>query len=129
MRPFSTYPEDREKLLALAKLAERSDDANAIELGDLVRAILEDEAVAISATLKLNEQLEQLCADHDLSSINVGVMRLRDRWCANVSAHGGGECATAGIPGETLADALRRCLIDLHARRMHLAAVPELVSA
>jgi hypothetical protein len=45
--PFSTYPEDREKLLRLAKLAELSDDANAIELGDLVRSILEDEKVSI----------------------------------------------------------------------------------
>lgn len=48
-RPFSTYPEDREKLLGLARQCERSDDANAIELGDLVRAILEDEAVAGTA--------------------------------------------------------------------------------
>lgn len=45
--PFSSYPEDREKLLGLARLCERSDDANAIELGDLVRAILEDEAVTL----------------------------------------------------------------------------------
>lgn len=46
IKPFSTYPEDREKLLNLARKCERSDDASAIELGDLVRAILEDEAVA-----------------------------------------------------------------------------------
>ena len=44
--PFSTYPGDRAKLLDLARKCELSDDANAIELGDLVRAILEDEAVA-----------------------------------------------------------------------------------
>ena len=41
--PFSSYPEDRAKLLDLARKCELSDDANAIELGDLVRAILEDE--------------------------------------------------------------------------------------
>lgn len=45
IRVFSTYPEDRAKLLDLARECERSDDANAIELGDMVRAILEDEAV------------------------------------------------------------------------------------
>jgi hypothetical protein len=45
IRIFSTYPEDRAKLLGLARQCERSDDANAVELGDMVRAILEDEAV------------------------------------------------------------------------------------
>lgn len=45
IRIFSTYPEDRGKLLDLARKCERSDDASAIELGDMVRAILEDEAV------------------------------------------------------------------------------------
>lgn len=49
MAPFSTYPEDRAKLLDLARKAELSDDASAIELGDMVRAILEDEAVAIAS--------------------------------------------------------------------------------
>ena len=45
--PFSTYPEDRAKLLDLARKCEKSDDANAVELGDLVRAILEDEQVSL----------------------------------------------------------------------------------
>lgn len=48
-KPFSTYPEDRAKLLDLARRCEQSDDAYAIELGDLVRAILEDEAVLIAS--------------------------------------------------------------------------------
>lgn len=43
--PFSSYPEDRAKLLDLARKCEQSDDADAVELGDLVRAILEDEEV------------------------------------------------------------------------------------
>jgi hypothetical protein len=43
MKPFSTYPEDREKLLGLASKAANSDDASAIELADLVKAILTDE--------------------------------------------------------------------------------------
>lgn len=54
MKPFSTYPEDRAKLLALctkvenARAGDEIEDA-ADELADLVRAILEDEAVAIAA--------------------------------------------------------------------------------
>lgn len=50
-KPFSTYPEDRERLLALANKLQRKDldveDAlkAADELSDLVRAILEDEAL------------------------------------------------------------------------------------
>lgn len=46
IKPFSTYPEDRANLLDLARKCELSDDVNAVELGDLVRAILEDEKVA-----------------------------------------------------------------------------------
>lgn len=49
MKPFSTYPEDRAQLLELAKRVLDDDGfhAAAIELADLVRAILEDEAVVI----------------------------------------------------------------------------------
>ncbi|WP_156912316.1 hypothetical protein [Roseibium algicola] len=52
MKPFSTYPEDRQKLLELCETIEHAstDDAAmqaALELADLVRAILTDEAVAI----------------------------------------------------------------------------------
>lgn len=51
MKPFSTYPEDRVKLLQLAATVLADDSVMvrpaAIELADLVRAILEDEAVAI----------------------------------------------------------------------------------
>lgn len=50
MKPFSTYPEDREKLLDLAGKAANSDDAAAIELADLVKAILTDEALVICQT-------------------------------------------------------------------------------
>lgn len=48
MKPFSTYPEDRDTLLKLAERIELSDgaSADAYQLADLVRAILEDEAVA-----------------------------------------------------------------------------------
>ena len=52
-KPFSTYPEDRERLLALANKLQRGDlDAEdalkvADELSDLVRAILEDEALGL----------------------------------------------------------------------------------
>lgn len=45
LKPFSTYPEDREKLLSLAAKVADSDDASAIELADLVTAILTDEAL------------------------------------------------------------------------------------
>lgn len=44
LKPFSTYPEDRDNMLALCAKAADSDDASAIELADLVKAILEDEA-------------------------------------------------------------------------------------
>jgi hypothetical protein len=45
IKPLSSYPEDREKLLSLAEKASHSDDAAAIELADLVKAMLEDEAI------------------------------------------------------------------------------------
>lgn len=47
MKPFSTYPEDRARLLELAAKATLSDDAAAIELGDMVSAILNDEEVSL----------------------------------------------------------------------------------
>lgn len=47
MKPFSTYPEDRKKLLALAAAVLADDNAmavpEAVELADLVSAILTDE--------------------------------------------------------------------------------------
>lgn len=52
-KPFSTYPEDRQRLLALANKLQRGDlDAEdalkvADELSDLVRAILQDEALGL----------------------------------------------------------------------------------
>ena len=55
MKPFSTYPEDREKLLDLAARIENSDAesdqfiAAADMLADLVKAILTDEAVVIAS--------------------------------------------------------------------------------
>lgn len=52
MKPFSTYPEDRQKLLDLAESIESARDDEdfrnaAYELSDLVKAIITDEAVAI----------------------------------------------------------------------------------
>jgi hypothetical protein len=55
MKPFSTYPEDRAKMLELCKIIEGSYSKSdrlenaAVELADLVKAILEDEQVAIEA--------------------------------------------------------------------------------
>lgn len=52
-KPFSTYPEDREKLLSLANKIERTEAGTmahedaADSLADLVKAILTDEAVYI----------------------------------------------------------------------------------
>lgn len=48
MKPFSTYPEDREKLLSLAAYVlepHHPMDTKAVELADLVKAILTDESV------------------------------------------------------------------------------------
>lgn len=55
-KPFSTYPEDREKLLSLANQIENSDATSiahtdaADALADLVKAIITDEAVYLSET-------------------------------------------------------------------------------
>lgn len=52
VKPFSTYPEDRERLIALSdKVLKRDQDIEtmigaAITLADLVKATLEDEAIA-----------------------------------------------------------------------------------
>lgn len=61
MRPFSTYPEDRAKLLALAAKAADSDDAAAIELADLVTAILTDEQAVLDAEMfdQMTEEFSQ----------------------------------------------------------------------
>lgn len=46
-KPFSTYPEDRDGLIALCKKVEEfSIEVNAVKLADWVRAILEDEQFA-----------------------------------------------------------------------------------
>ena len=56
MKPFSTYPEDRQKMIDLCKVIEDPKtsiynfDKAAIELADIVKAILEDEQVAIEAS-------------------------------------------------------------------------------
>lgn len=54
MKPFSTYPEDREQLLRLAREIDAGVDfddekiqSKIYTLADLVKAILEDEEVAI----------------------------------------------------------------------------------
>lgn len=51
MKPFSTYPEGRAKLLDLAARVLDDDGLHAasIELADLVRAILTDEAIVIAS--------------------------------------------------------------------------------
>lgn len=53
MKPFSTYPEDLEKLISLATVLQRPHDVEtgekaADELSDLVLAILSDEAVSLA---------------------------------------------------------------------------------
>jgi len=52
MKPFSAYPEDRERLLSLARILQNPHDVetgqrSADELSDLVIAILSDEETAI----------------------------------------------------------------------------------
>lgn len=52
MKPFSTYPEDRQRLLGLAACVLDTHyplDMKAVELADLVKAILEDEQFVIDA--------------------------------------------------------------------------------
>ena len=54
MKPFSTYPEDREKLIKLARILQTSRDAEECEkaadkLSDMVLAILSDESNAMLA--------------------------------------------------------------------------------
>lgn len=50
MCPFSTYPEDRVRLLKLAAVVlDACEDRAAVELADLVQAILSDEAVTINS--------------------------------------------------------------------------------
>mgnify|MGYP001627166646 CR=1 FL=1 len=52
IKPFSTYPEDRSRLMGLATailstdIDEEDTIKKAVELADLVKAILDDEAVA-----------------------------------------------------------------------------------
>jgi hypothetical protein len=54
MLPFSTYPEDRERLLLLARkiLRDDADRASIVELADLVVAILEDEQITLEQMAK-----------------------------------------------------------------------------
>ncbi|QIB39310.1 hypothetical protein G3A56_15955 [Rhizobium oryzihabitans] len=61
MRPFSTYPEDRDKLLELAAKAANSDDVAATELADLVTAILTDEQAVLDAEMfdQMTEEFSQ----------------------------------------------------------------------
>jgi hypothetical protein len=59
MLPFSTYPEDRERLLLLARkiLRDDADRASIVELADLVVAILEDEEITLEAMAKEEQAL------------------------------------------------------------------------
>lgn len=67
MKPFSTYPEDREKLLKLAETIESnySDDTIFIDaadaLADLVKAILTDEQAVLDAEMfeQMTEEFSQ----------------------------------------------------------------------
>lgn len=55
IKPFSTYPEDRARLIALADAVMNTSfsalEKNAVELADLVKAILTDEQAAQDAEL------------------------------------------------------------------------------
>jgi 5'-nucleotidase len=72
MKPFSTYPEDRARLLALSAQVEKTDPLDvadpAYELADLVKAILTDEAIAIDsgvANRRIFLDLDGVMADFD----------------------------------------------------------------
>lgn len=73
MKPFSTYPEDRQKLLKLSDAVLNTSfsalERNAVELADLVKAILEDEAVAIADDEAFEAELD--AAD---------LMKIDDAW-------------------------------------------------
>jgi len=64
MKPFSTYPEDRQKMLALAATIEGKSTLDedyvkaADELADLVKAILDDEAVTIANEAEFEADLD-----------------------------------------------------------------------
>lgn len=67
MKPFSTYPEDRAKLLALCDKVEKAHGSEfedtVYALADLVRAILTDEAIVIASLPSPTP--EGLAADRD----------------------------------------------------------------
>lgn len=65
MKPFSTYPEDRAKLLELSRIVATSGDAEdaekaADELADLVSAIISDESVIADMAKMTEEQADEI---------------------------------------------------------------------
>lgn len=65
MKPFSTYPEDRAKLLELSRIVATSGDVEASEkaadaLADLVTSILSDESVVADRTKMTEEQADEI---------------------------------------------------------------------
>lgn len=69
-KPFSTYPEDREKLLSLAAYIlepHHPSDDKAVELADLVKAILTDEQAVLDA-----EMIDQMTEDFMSDDIEQG---------------------------------------------------------
>jgi hypothetical protein len=65
MKPFSTYPEDRAKLLELSRVVATSGDAEdaekaADELADLVSAIISDESVIADMAKMTEEQADEI---------------------------------------------------------------------
>lgn len=91
MKPFSAYPEDRAKMLGLCAAvlkpsvyAEDSESA-AIELADLVKAILEDEAVALKAPEW--PSYEERCAEVERNRIEREKIQQRCE-CGCVTADG-----------------------------------------
>lgn len=124
-KPFSTYPEDRAKMLDLARKCEQSDDNDAVILGDMVRAILEDEAVAPVWTL--TEQLDQLLTAHRLSSVSLTRIACDGDPFWAINAQGDGHCGSNGYErGETPTQGLERAIAHLNTLRTAAVIVPEL---
>lgn len=94
MKPFSTYPEDRQKLLRLSDAVLNTSfsafEKNAIELADLVKAILEDEAVAIANDEAFEAELD--AAD---------MMKIEESWQTFKAAGPAAKVIDDNRPGRT----------------------------
>ena len=76
--------------------------------------------------MSLDQQLKDIVTQRDLTSVSIGFIRMGDEWLTNVSAQGGGECATGGLIDQGLKDALEGALTELAARRSDRAVIEEL---